>query len=208
MRTKEHSEYSVASKDFKDSANAVAQAIEVLQNFYGGASLMQVSSHTRIRSKAKLDDEDSDASARQGDAAGVIIGVLETAQEDFTNLLAEVQATEDEAAKAYEKLTTENKISKASKGAEAKAKNSELKSVSSSVEMAKEDQASTGKELDAVLAYLDKLKPECESKAPSYAEKKAAREAEIAGLKDALSILDGTGIALMQTGTHLHQVRA
>merc|ERR1719235_1032381 len=96
---------------------------------------------------------------------------------------------------------TENKIAKATKMAEAKAKESEVKSVSSSLEMSKEDQASTGKELDAVLAYLDKLKPECESKAMSYEEKKAAREAEIEGLKSALDILSGKGIALTQVST-------
>jgi len=172
IRTKEREEYSRASKDFKDSANAVAQAIEVLQNFYGGASLMQLSSSTKVLSKTKSESDDSDATSKQGDAASVIIGILEVAQEDFTNLLAEVQATEDEAAKAYDKLTTENKVSKASKTAEAKGKTSEMKSVTSSVEMAKEDQSSTSQELDAVLAYFDKLKPECESKAMSYEEKR------------------------------------
>jgi DNA repair exonuclease SbcCD ATPase subunit len=203
LRTKETEEYSRASKDFKDSANAVAQAIEVLQSFYGGASLIQVTSHTKVLSKARSKSED--AEGKQGDAANAIISILEVAQEDFTSLLAEVQATEDEAAKAYDKLTTENKISKASKVAEAKGKNSELKSVSSAVEMAKEDQSATSQELDAVLAYFDKLKPECESKAMSYEEKKAAREAEIEGLKEALSILSGSA-ALVQTGRHLRRV--
>ena len=31
----------------------------------------------------------------------------------------------------------------------------------------KEDKETTGKELDAVLAYLDKLKPQCETKVTS-----------------------------------------
>jgi hypothetical protein len=208
MRTKEHEEYSKASKDFRDSANAVAQAIEVLQSFYSGSSLIQMSSHTKALSKTrtKTENEDADGAKGNGDAANVIIGVLEVAQEDFTNMLAEVQATEDEAAKAYDKLATENKISKASKQAESKGKTSELKSVANSVTMAKEDQSSTSQELDAVLAYLDKLKPECESKAMSYEEKKAAREAEIEGLKEALNILSGTGVALAQTGRSLRRV--
>jgi len=206
LRTSENEEYSRASKDFKDSANAVAQAIEVLQNFYGGSSLIQVASRTKVLSKTRSRSEDSVADSKQGDAANAIISILEVAQEDFTNLLAEVQATEDEAAKAYDKLTTENKISKAAKLAEAKAKKSELKSVSSSVEMSKEDQSATSQELDAVLAYFDKLKPECESKAMSYEEKKAAREAEIEGLKEALNILSGT--ALVQTGRRLRRVAA
>ena len=53
----------------------------------------------------------------------------------------------------------------------------------------KEDKESTLKELDAVLTYLDKLKPQCQTKVMSYAERKARREQEIAGLKEALAIL-------------------
>merc|ERR1719316_1585015 len=112
-------------------------------------------------------------------------------EEDFTTLLAEAEATEDEAAKAFESLSSENKVSKASKETEAKGKASEAKSLKVQLEHSKEDHASVSKELDAVLAYLDKLKPECESKAMSYEERKAAREAEIAGLKEALEILSG-----------------
>merc|ERR1719240_2412661 len=141
-----------------DSAAAVAKAIEVLQSFYGGAALIQLKSSTTLKSKTKAKD------SKQGDAAGVIIGILETAQEDFTSLLVESEAVESEAQSTYDKMTTENKIAKASKMAEAKAKGSEVKSVTSSLEMSKEDQASTQKELDAVLAYIDKLKPDCEAR--------------------------------------------
>merc|ERR1719191_2524995 len=100
-------------------------------------------------------------------------------EEDFTTLLAETEATEDEAAKAYKALTDENKISEATK-------ETEVKSLTVQLEHSKEDHASVSKELDAVLAYIDKLKPQCEEKAMSYEEKKAKREAEIAGLKEAL----------------------
>jgi len=204
LRTSEHEEFTKVSKDYKDSATAIAQAIEVLQNFYNGASFVQLKMQTQSKSKAKARSMESGS----GDAAAVIIGVLESAQEDFTSLLAETEATESEAESAFEKMMTESKVAKATKLAEAKGKESEVKGTTSSLQMSKEDQASTGKELDAVLAYLDKLKPECESKGPSYEEKKAAREAEIAGLKDALSILSGSGIALMQTGTRLRHVHA
>merc|ERR1719183_2531949 len=53
VRTKEHEEYLKASKDFKDSAEAVAKAIEVLKNYYEGA-LIQISSRTVMMSKASL----------------------------------------------------------------------------------------------------------------------------------------------------------
>merc|ERR1719487_1203155 len=45
IRTTENADYLKASKDFKDSAEAVAKAIEVLKNFYEG-SFMQVSTKT------------------------------------------------------------------------------------------------------------------------------------------------------------------
>merc|ERR1719335_1524501 len=202
IRTSENAEFKKVSKDYKDSAAAVAKAIEVLQSFYGGAALIQLKSSTTLKSKTKAKD------AKQGDAAGVIISILETAQEDFTSLLAESEAVESEAQSTYDKMTTENKIAKASKMAEAKAKQSQVKTVASSLEMAKEDTASTQKELDAVLAYLDKLKPECETKAMSYEEKKAARDAEIEGLKEALGILSGKGVALTQISSHLRRVHA
>merc|ERR1719326_883997 len=48
VRAKEHEDYLQASKDFKDSAEAVARAIEVLKNYYEGA-LVQVSSTTSAR---------------------------------------------------------------------------------------------------------------------------------------------------------------
>merc|ERR1719235_2310962 len=100
--------------------------------------LVQIKAQTTLKSKTKA----STKGPGQGDAASVIIGVLETAQEDFTSLLAEVEAVETEAQSAYDKMTTENKIAKASKSAEAKAKASEAKSVKSSLEMSKEDAAS------------------------------------------------------------------
>jgi len=184
-RTTEHEEYVKASSDFRDSAQAVAKAIEVLKNYYEG-SFVQLS----VQSKQP------DFGSAKGDTAHTIIAVLEMAEEDFTKLLAESEAGEDEAANAYTKLTDESKVSKAAKQAESKGKASEKKSLSVQLEHAKEDHGSVSQELDAVLAYLDKLKPQCEEKAMSYAEKKAAREAEIEGLKEALSILSGEAVLL------------
>jgi len=49
----------------------------------------------------------------------------------------------------------------------------------------------TQEELHAAMEYYEKLKPDCEVKVMSYAEKKAAREAEIESLKEALELLAG-----------------
>merc|ERR1719247_3026604 len=198
IRTTEKEGYLVASKDFKDSAEAVAKAIEVLKAFYEG-SFIQLSAKTNLKSKQPA------FGGAKSDIASTIISVLEMSEEDFTTLLAETEATEDEAAKAYKALTKENKLSKVTKETEAKGKASEVKSLTVQLGHSKEDHGSVSAELDAVLAYIDKLKPQCEEKAMSYAEKKAKREAEIAGLKEALGILEG-GLALVQK-TNLRQIR-
>merc|ERR1719213_896801 len=51
IRTTENEEYKKASKDFKDSAEAVARAIEVLKNYYEGA-FIQVTSKTSLKSSS------------------------------------------------------------------------------------------------------------------------------------------------------------
>merc|ERR1719420_2854209 len=110
---------------------------------------------------------------------------------------------EAEAARAFETLSQENAVSKTAKQAEVKGKHSEIKSLDVSLTHYSEDKGTTSEELDAVYAYLDKLKPECETKVMSYEERKARRQAEIDGLREALSILEGTGIAaLVQTRSH------
>merc|ERR1719353_2568646 len=192
IREKEKVDNLAAIKDFRDSADAVVAAMGVLKSFYEGGALIQT--QTKRSSRPEF-------GGAKSDAASGIISVLEVAESDFTRLLAETETAEDAAADAYAKSTQENKVSKATKEADSKAKQSEVKSLTVELGHAKEDHASTSTELDAVNAYIDKLKPQCEEKAMSYEEKKAAREAEIAGLKEALEILSG-GIGFLQRVRH------
>jgi len=178
LRNEEHQDYLKASKDYKDSAEAVANAVQVLTEYYQGGSFLQLSSK-----------QAPEFGGAKTDVAGTIMSMLEVAESDFTSLLAESEAEESSALAAFEKLTQENKVAKAAAQAEAKGKQSEVKSLESALLNYKEDHATTSKELDSVLAYLDKLKPQCETKVMSYAERKAKREAEIQGLKEALEIL-------------------
>merc|ERR1719235_1826994 len=187
IRTKEKADNMAAIADFSQSADAVVRAMGVLKSFYEGA-LIQTSSKTSRPSFG----------GAKSDTGSSIISVLEVAESDFTRLLAETETAEDLAAEAYEKSTKENEVSKATKEADFKAKESEIKSLTVQLGHSKEDHASTSAELDAVLAYIDKLKPQCEEKAMSYEEKKAAREAEIAGLKEALEILEGSSFLQSQ----------
>jgi len=176
LRQKEHAEYEKASSDYKLSAEAVANAIAVLQQYYSSGAFVQA------RQAPEL-------GGAKTDIAGTIVEMLEVAESDFTSLLAEAEADEKAAAAAFDKLTQENEVARAANVEEVKGKENEVGRLDMSLLNYKEDHETTAKELDAVLKYLDELKPQCETKVMSFAERTAKREAEISGLKEALEIL-------------------
>jgi len=194
VRQEEHEEYLKASSDFKLSAEAVAKAIGVLSEYYNSAAFVQVASK-----------QAPELGGAKSDVGSTIVSILEVAESDFTSMLAETEADESSAAAAYEKLTKENTVTKATKQADVKGKVSQGKQLEVALGNYAENKATTTDELDAVLMYLDKLKPQCESKVMSYAEKKAKREQEIEGLKEALEILSAE--ALLQVKTTLRGAR-
>jgi len=179
LRGEEHASFLKESKDYKDAAEAVEGAIQVLKEYYEGASLAQTGSGAR---------QPSFGGARS-DAASTILSILEMCGEDFTKSYMEITQAEAQAAAQYKKLMAESTVSKAAKVAEVKGATSEIASLEVALKNHQEDRDMTSTELSAVLGYLDKLKPQCESKSMSYGEKKARREAEIEGLKEALGLL-------------------
>merc|ERR1719504_10721 len=177
IRNKEKATFLAIEKDLSESQEACAAATEVLREYYEGASLIQ----TRSQAKSGTSEE--------GDGSG-ILGVLEVAESDFAKGLAEARTVEQQAQSEFDKLRQDSKMLKATKTMEIKGKQSELASLKTSMSDLSSDKEGLTGELGAVLAYLDKLKPQCETKVPSYAERKASRESEIEGLKNALEILE------------------
>jgi len=193
LRTAEKASNTKAASDFKLAAESVEKAIKVLKEYYETASFIQV------QAKGKQPE----FGEAKSDASHAIISILEMSGEDFTKMLMETETAETDAEAAYAQLALDTKVSKAAKSAEVKGSLSEIKSLDVALKNHKEDLDMTQKELSAVMEYLEKLKPQCESKVMSYAEKKARREEEIAGLKEALSILEGDAV-LMQKSVHKH----
>merc|ERR1719375_427849 len=122
IRTKENEDNVAAMKDFKQSADAVIAAIGVLKSFYEGTALIQTNQKKQMKA-----GQPSFGGAKT-DTGSSIISVLEVAESDFTRLYAETETSEEANAAAYEKLSEENKVSKATKETDAKAKESEIKS--------------------------------------------------------------------------------
>ena len=123
-------------------------------------------------------------------AASGIIGMLEVAESDFSKMLAEGSAAEDQAVKEYEAMTEDNKVTTAAKETEVKYKQKDSKETKAYIEETKSDLETSHTELSAIMEYWEKLQPQCVAKPEPYEERKKRREKEIAGLKEALTILE------------------
>jgi len=189
LRTAESATNAKAASDFRLAATAVEKAIKFLKEYYDSAAFIQVKSAKK----------QPDFGAPKSDASHAIISILEMSGEDFTKMLMETETSEESAAKEYADLAQDTKVSKAAKQAEVKGSLSEIKSLDVALKNHKEDLDMTQKELSAVMEYLEKLKPQCEQKVMSYAEKKSRRKAEIDGLKEALAILEGDAVLMQKT---------
>jgi len=133
-------------------------------------------------------------------AVNSILGFLEVIEADFSKALAQRSAAEDSAQAEYEKMTQQNKVTRTSKEQDRKYKEQEMTTLASDIAAAKADRESKQTELDSVLDYLAELNKMCVAKAETYGERAAKRAAEIAGLKEALDILNSEA-GFLQRGT-------
>jgi len=195
MRQKENSEWESQKKDLTAAQEATATAIKVLKSYYSGKSFLQTGDSSSL---SNLMQEHSEQPA--GGAAASVIGLLEVAESDFSKALAEGQAAEDAAQQEYNEMISDNKVSRAEKTQDQKNKVAEKGRLDNLVSETKLDAKDAGDELSAVMEYYDKLKGSCETKAPSFEERQARRKQEMEGLQNALAILEGKAIALMETG--------
>jgi chromosome segregation ATPase len=191
MRTDENAAYLVVKADLEKGVAGVGAALQVLREYYGSASLVQQPSPPSTHSAS-------------GDAGGSIISMLEVAESDFSKNLAQANMEEEDAQSTYDKQTQENKQTKTMKTQDAKYKAAEAKSLDKTVSELSSDLGEKQTELTAVLDYRAKLDEKCVKKPETYEERKARREAEINGLKDALQILE-TEAAFLQRPRRLRR---
>merc|ERR1712217_433675 len=145
--------------------------------------------------------KDKDHAAAEGAGAN-IIGLLEVVESDFTKGLAEMTATEEAAQAAYDTETKENEIEKTTKEQDVAYKTKEANGLDKAVADASSDRSGVQTELDAVNEYLSALEKECIEQAETYEQRKARFEAEIAGLKEALRILESETALIQKTSSH------
>jgi len=215
-RNEEKSKNTETIADAKTAEAAVGQAIALLKDFYEkaavtlpmpqqegpiawdnraiqildrkSASFLQVASVNGA--KAKLGPE-MESGSYTGMEGGGVLGLMEVCQSDFSKLIAETEATEAEGAKIFDEFKADSAQDKAVKEMDQKHKITSKSEKESALATAKKDARIVAEELHAAMEYYEKLKPDCEAKVMSYAEKVAKRNEEIESLKEALSILAG-----------------
>eukprot|EP00929_Paragymnodinium_shiwhaense_P069377 TRINITY_DN349_c0_g1_i1.p2 TRINITY_DN349_c0_g1~~TRINITY_DN349_c0_g1_i1.p2 ORF type:complete len:697 (-),score=333.44 TRINITY_DN349_c0_g1_i1:140-2230(-) len=198
VRQDEHSTYTKVKADLELGLGGVRKALDVLRDYYAkdDASLLQQGSIMEQPAPPV-------SHSASGGAAGGIINILEVCESDIASNLAKVETEEADEAEAYEKQTQENKITKSEKDQDVKYKTQEFKGLDKNIAELSGDRDTANTELAAVNEYDAKLKDRCIAKPETYEERKKRRDAEIEGLKQALSTLENEA-ALVQRGSKRH----
>merc|ERR1719394_723760 len=120
--------------------------------------------------------------------------MLEVIESDFARLEAETSSAEATSQKTYDEQMTDSKVDKAQKTTDSEHKAAKKQDQEQALTVKSSDFEGTQKELDAALAYYDKLKPSCVDAGVSYDDRVGRRKEEIASLQEALKILNGEDI--------------
>jgi len=186
IRKDEHDVYVRDKAEMEEGLEGIKMALKILREYYG--------------------KEDKAHASADGASSG-IIGMLEVIESDFSKGLAEMNTAEDSAQEEFEKQTQANEIAKTLKEADVKYKTKEAKGLDKSIAESSSDKEGLEAELASVMEYAAKLKPICIAKPETYEERKERREAEIAGLKEALQILEGEAVFFQKKAKTLRGAR-
>jgi len=187
VREEEKAKNTVTIKDSQDAQTAVAQALSVLKDFYAKAA-----EATSLIQEPEVFDEPYKG---MGSENGGVVGMIEVIQSDFARLESETSAAEAEAQKQYDEFMGDSSVDKAQKSKDIEHKSGKKQNHEQALQEAKTDLDGTQKELDAALAYYEKLKPSCVDAGESYEDRVARRKEEIESLQEALRILNGEDVA-------------
>jgi len=182
LRQKEKSAYEISKSETEQGLEGVKLALKVLSDYYSKS--------------------DKAHNAAEGTASGVI-AMLETVESDFSKNLFQLTSVEEAAAAEYTKVTQENEVRKITKSQDIKYKTKEFTGLEKDANEHKSDRDGVQAELDAILEALKNLEDMCIAKPESYAERAARREAEVSGLKEALSVLESESAFVQRSVKHL-----
>jgi len=197
IRGKENAAYKASKADLEQGLSGVRKALDVLRDYYSGGSSALVQEDDSADDSS---DEDFKSFMQQpkapvkaeksAGAGGGIIDILTIVESDFAKDLATEETEESTATSEYDKMTQENKVAKATMEQDVKYKTAEVKSLAATISEVSSDRDTANTELSAVNEYWKKIQDRCIAKPETYEERAARRAKEIAGLKQALNILE------------------
>jgi len=165
----------------------------ILKEFYakpgGGGALLQ---------QSPADDAPASFSndaygGQQGSSRGVL-DMLDVIHSDFSRLLSDTTADEDESAREFDTFMEESAKDKELKRVDQLRMTRERTAINGpygSLGSANKDLTATQGELTAALEYYEKLKPDCIAEGLSFSERTQRRQEEIDSLNEAYGILNG-----------------
>jgi hypothetical protein len=187
LRQEEKSKNTETISDSQEAQTAVAQALTVLKEFYAKAA-----EATALVQEPEIFD---DSYKGMGGESGGVIGMLEVIESDFARLEADTKSSEATSQKEYDEFMTDSQVDKTKKSSDIEHKSAKKQDQEQSLVTKRADLEGTQKELDAALAYYDKLKPSCVDSGVSYEDRVARRKEEVESLQEALKILNGEDLA-------------
>merc|ERR1719189_2000372 len=191
IRSETHADYEAAKADLQLGLSGVREASRTLRDYYGGAaSMIQANADPAAFMQRVRQPAAPELHTKAGGAGGSIIDILEVVESDFATNLAKEETEEADAQSEYEKVSQENAVTKTVKVQGVKYKTQEFSGLDKAISDMSGDLATVNAELSAVLEYYGKVKSRCIAVPETYAERKARREAEIQGLKEALNVLE------------------
>jgi chaperonin cofactor prefoldin len=196
-RQDENNVYTVAKADLELGLGGVRKALEALRTYYNGGAAAAL-----LEQPAQPAGHDAATGAGQS-----IIGILEVVESDFADNLSKVETEEADAVAVYEASTQENKITVAEKSQDVKYKTAEFTTLDKHIAEHSSDRDTANTELAAVTEYYGKLKDRCIAKPETYEERSGRRQAEIAGLKEALDVLNNEAALVQRSGKHGRHMR-
>lgn len=180
IRGEQNADYLKAKTDLELAVGGVQKALGVLRDYYGGASAFFQEDQPAMPKKHE----------KSTGAGQSIIGILEVCESDFSKSLAKEETEEADSASEYDAQTQENKLAKTQMDQGVKYKTQEFKSLDKEISDWTSDRDTLNTELAAVNEYYSTLRERCVAKPESYEDRKARRDSEISGLKEALDVLE------------------
>jgi cell division septum initiation protein DivIVA len=191
LREEEKAKNAETIEDAKTAQKAVEQALQVLKDFYEKAG----DATALLQQQPEAPEIFDKPYKGMGGESGGVLGMLEVILSDFARLEADTKAAEEASQAEYDKFMTDSTVDKEQKTQDIKHKTKKKQDASQALEEKNVDLDGTQKELDAALAYYEKLKPSCVDTGVSYDDRVARRKEEIQSLQEALKILSGEDIA-------------